>query len=358
VLLITNAFNLIDGLDGLAAGSALFSTIVVLVLSLVVADRFVALLAVTLAGATIGFLRFNFYPASIFLGDSGSLFIGFMLAALALAGSQKAPTMVAVSIPILALGLPILDVALAVARRFVAGRPLFSADRQHIHHKLLTRGLSQRDAVLILYAVTAGFGFLSLVLLQGRAMIAFVLAIAGIGIFLGVQQLRYQEFAELASALQRVARRRQLLANHVAVRHASDMLKEINDFHCICKLLQDTLQPIGFDAVVFRKTGPNGFAADSLPPLDYSSEGTWSFSWTAGRTSEVPWELKLELANGCSEKWGYFSLLRLRSGEPLLIDMNLLSEEFLSALAGAVNRASAHLDAERAQAYVAGSMTD
>jgi UDP-GlcNAc:undecaprenyl-phosphate/decaprenyl-phosphate GlcNAc-1-phosphate transferase len=361
VLLITNAFNLIDGLDGLAAGSALFSTLVVLALSLATSNGFVALLAVALAGATMGFLRFNFHPASIFLGDSGSLFIGFILAALALAGSQKAPTMVAVSIPILALGLPILDVTLAVCRRFVAGRPLFSADRQHIHHKLLTRGLSQRDAVLILYAVTAGFGFLSLVLLQGRAMIAFVLAIVGIGIFLGVQQLRYQEFAELASALQRVARRRQILANHVAIRHACDTLKESKDFHAICKLLEDTLKPIGFDAVMFHKCGPNGFSADSLAPLNYCSDGVWSFFWTEAHADEVAWELKLELcigANGSAEKWGYFSLLRLRSGEPLLIDMNLLSEEFLISLAGAVQRASAHLDTERAQAYVAGSMSD
>jgi UDP-GlcNAc:undecaprenyl-phosphate/decaprenyl-phosphate GlcNAc-1-phosphate transferase len=348
VLLVTNAFNLIDGLDGLAAGSALFSILVVLVVSLVTPNPLVTLLAVALAGATLGFLRFNFHPASIFLGDSGSLFIGFMLAALALAGSQKAPTMVAVSIPILSLGLPILDVTLAVARRFLAGKPLFGADRFHIHHKLLKRGLSQQEAVLILYAVSAAFGFLSLILLQGRAMIAFVLAIAGVGIFLGVQQLRYQEFAELVSVLHRVVRRRQFLANQVAIRHASDMLNETNDFRSICQLLEDTLKPIGFDAVLFRKSGPNGFSADSLQPLRYAEDGTWLFAWGERSCAEVAWELKLELAagnNGTTEKWGYFSLLRACNEEPVLLDVNLLTEKFLKSLAEAVYRASAHLQA-------------
>src|SRR6266481_1445655 len=141
VLLITNAFNLIDGLDGLAAGSAVFTTIVVFVMSLVAPNQLVSFLAIALAGVTLGFLRFNFHPATIFLGDSGSLFIGFMLAGLALAGSQKAPTMVAVAIPVVSLGLPILDVALAVIRRFLAGKPLFEGDKAHIHHKLVKRGL-------------------------------------------------------------------------------------------------------------------------------------------------------------------------------------------------------------------------
>ena len=359
VLLITNAFNLIDGLDGLAAGSALFSIVVVLVVSLVAPNPLVSFLAVVLAGATMGFLRFNFHPASIFLGDSGSLFIGFILAALALAGSQKAPTMIAVSIPILSLGLPILDVTLAVTRRFLSGKPLFSADRLHIHHKLLNLGLSQQQAVLILYAVSAAFGFLSLALLQGRAMIAFVLAIAGMGIFIGVQQLRYHEFAELASAIQRVARRRQALANHVAIRHASDLLDKTNDFPSICCLLKQTLQPIGFDAVLLQKTGPNGFSPESLQPLCYTEDGRWIFSWAEVEAKEAAWELKLELMNGGSERWGYFSLVRLCHAEPLLLDMNLLTADFLKALAAAVSRATAQLescDETRANAYAAGTL--
>ena len=352
VLLITNAFNLIDGLDGLAAGSGLFSTVVVFVMSLIAPNLLVTFLTIALAGATLGFLRFNFHPATIFLGDSGSLFIGFMLAALALAGSEKAPTIVAVAIPVLSLGLPILDVALAVVRRFLAGKPLFEGDKHHIHHKLLKLGLSQRDAVLSLYAVTAGFGFLSLMLLHQRKSIALVLAVTGIGIFLGVQQLRYQEFAELLSILQRVTRRRQILANHVAIRHATEKLRECSDFGSVCQILKDTLEPIGFDAVCFRKSGPNGFSSSLLEPLCYAPDGSWLYSWFGREVAEPPWELKVELNTNSADRWGYVSLIRMSDCASLALDLNLLTGEFRSSLCGAIERASNQVE-ELEQAGVA-----
>ena len=136
VIGITNAFNLIDGLDGLAAGSALFSTLVVFVVAIFNGSSLVSLLTIALAGAILGFLRFNFNPATIFLGNCGSMFIGFMLSALALVGSEKAPTVIAVAIPLVSFGLPILETTISVMRRLISGRPLFSADREHIHHKL------------------------------------------------------------------------------------------------------------------------------------------------------------------------------------------------------------------------------
>src|SRR5262249_14709902 len=121
VMAITNAFNLIDGLDGLAAGSALFSTLVVFVVALV---GNLSLISLALAGAILGFLRYNFNPATIFLGDCGSLFIGFMLSALGLYGAQKAPTIIAVAIPVVSFGLPILETSLSVLRRLIGGRPV------------------------------------------------------------------------------------------------------------------------------------------------------------------------------------------------------------------------------------------
>jgi hypothetical protein len=243
-----------------------------------------------------------------------------------------------VAIPIVSLGFPILDVALAVIRRFLSGKPLFDGDKSHIHHKLVRRGLSQREAVLTLYAVTAGFGFLSLVLLQQRRAVALVLAVMGIGIFLGVQQLRYQEFAELLSVLQRVTRRRQILANHVALRQAAEKLRECHDLGAMCEILQDTLEPIGFDAVRFRKLGENGYCSEMLQPMQYSPDGSWLLSWYAHEIAEPAWELKLDLATDSTKRWGYFSLIRMSNQDSLPLDVNMLTEEFRISLSGAIER--------------------
>ena len=190
VIAITNAFNLIDGLDGLAAGSALFSTLVMFVVAILGNASLLSLITLALAGAVLGFLRYNFNPATIFLGDCGSLFMGFMLSALSLYGAQKAPTIIAVAIPLVSFGLPILETSLSVLRRFISGRPVFTADREHIHHKLLEHGWSHRQVVIILYGVSAVFALLSLFLLWPTgSTLGLVLAVLGTGIWLGVQHL-------------------------------------------------------------------------------------------------------------------------------------------------------------------------
>jgi UDP-GlcNAc:undecaprenyl-phosphate GlcNAc-1-phosphate transferase len=339
VLLITNAFNLIDGLDGLAAGSALFSTVAVFVVSLLAPNPMVTFLTIALAGAILGFLRFNFYPASIFLGDSGSMFIGFMLSALALAGSQKAPTMIAVAIPVISFGLPILDVVLAVVRRFLSGKPLFSGDREHIHHKLLKRGLSQRDAVLVLYAVTAGFALLSLVLLHGSAMLALVLAVIGIGVWLGVQQLGYAEFSELHDLIQRTRDRKQFVANNLEIRHAAESLSSCTDLHMICRVLKKTLQTVGFDGFQFKHSSMDNLPESIFTPMQRNPGGGLQYGWNGTATSDQAWELRLELITGSGYRLGVFSLLRVHIENPLLLDVNLLSYEFRVALSSAVQRA-------------------
>jgi len=122
---ITNAFNLIDGVDGLATGAALFSSFVLVANSLINGNVWVAVVALALSGALAAFLRYNFNPASIFLGDSGALFVGFTLAALSVQGSQKASTAVAVAIPLLAFGLPVVDTGVTIARRLLNGKPVF-----------------------------------------------------------------------------------------------------------------------------------------------------------------------------------------------------------------------------------------
>jgi len=344
VLLITNAFNLIDGLDGLAAGSALFSTAVIFVLSLFAPDPLVTLLAIVLAGVILGFLRLNFHPASIFLGDSGSLFIGFLISALAIAGSQKSPTIVAVTIPLVSLGLPILDTTLAVVRRFIGGKPIFRGDREHIHHKLLSKGLSQREAVLLLYAITAGFGFISLVLFHHASAIALILALTGTAVLIGVQQLRYSEFGVMLSLVQRAAHRREIVANHVAVRNAAELLDSCNDFSSICGVLQKTLQPLGFDGIAFQMSHPNGFSPSSFLPLRHASDGKLLLSWTEHCMDRSPWELRLELIGAPEKHWGYVSLVRISAAEQIPLDVNVLSGELRAALSKAVVRTCTQLE--------------
>jgi UDP-GlcNAc:undecaprenyl-phosphate GlcNAc-1-phosphate transferase len=152
---IINAVNLIDGLDGLAAGVVFFAGITNFAVAYLQGTTFVAIVMATVAGAVLGFLFFNFNPARIFMGDSGSYFLGFVLAVCSIAGPlQKASATVSIAVPIMALGVPIIDTLLAMVRRLLERRPIFSPDRGHIHHRLLDMGITHRRAVLIIYGTT------------------------------------------------------------------------------------------------------------------------------------------------------------------------------------------------------------
>ena len=153
-----------------------------------------AVMAVTLAGVLVGFLRFNFAPASIFLGDAGSLLLGYLLSVLSVQSLQKGPTAVVVLVPILTLGLPILEASVTVARRWlVAGiASVFNADREHIHHRLLALGLTHRRAVLLLWSVCAGFGVLALLAVGARGLgNAAIVAGAALATIVGLRGLGY-----------------------------------------------------------------------------------------------------------------------------------------------------------------------
>lgn len=150
---IVNAMNLIDGLDGLAAGVAFFAGAALFLTSQLDANPMLCLFAAAITGSVLGFLFYNFSPALIFMGDSGSMTIGYTFAAAGLWSTGKRSTLLAVMLPMLALGLPLLDTTLAFLRRTVQGRSPFHSDRRHIHHRLLDLGLSQRQAVLVLYLV-------------------------------------------------------------------------------------------------------------------------------------------------------------------------------------------------------------
>lgn len=195
---MSNAFNLIDGLDGLAAGLALVSTLGLLVAAVIAGRWETAAVAAALAGALVGFLPYNFNPARVFLGDCGSLPVGFVLAAIAVESSIKASATLAVAVPLLALALPILDVGLAVVRRVVRHRPVFEADRHHIHHRLVDMGLTPRRAVVTLYAVAAVFTALALAMATGPGVVVWAsAALVVLLVWAGVRALGYWEVTEI-----------------------------------------------------------------------------------------------------------------------------------------------------------------
>jgi UDP-GlcNAc:undecaprenyl-phosphate GlcNAc-1-phosphate transferase len=151
----SNAFNLIDGLDGLAAGAALFSTLTMIIAGILSHNLTLVLVSIPLAGCLLGFLRYNFNPASVFLGDCGSLTLGFFLGCVGTLWSQKINTFFGFAAPVMALSLPLIDTSLAIARRVLRNRPLFSGDRGHIHHRLLDQGNTPRQVAFVLYGASA-----------------------------------------------------------------------------------------------------------------------------------------------------------------------------------------------------------
>jgi len=160
----TNIINLVDGLDGLAAGISALASLTLFVVSLQQGDVRLMVLPAALAGAAVGFLRYNFNPAKIFMGDAGALFLGFALGAIAIHSVLKSAAAVGVAVPILAVGLPVIDTALAIVRRLASGRSIGEPDRDHLHHRLMRLGLSHRDTVLVLWAVSASLGLAAVVI--------------------------------------------------------------------------------------------------------------------------------------------------------------------------------------------------
>jgi len=160
---ITNAVNLIDGLDGLAAGTSTIAALTLAIVGYTQGELLMTVLSLMLAAATLGFLKYNFYPAQIFMGDSGSMFLGFNLSALAIMGFVKSITVISVFVPILILGIPIFDTLFAIIRRYFNGQPIFQADKEHLHHCLLNKGFTHKQTVLVIYAINlllAGTGVL------------------------------------------------------------------------------------------------------------------------------------------------------------------------------------------------------
>jgi len=251
---MSNAFNLIDGLDGLAAGVGLFSTTTLFIACAINQRWEIAVIAAALGGALLGFLRYNFNPASVFLGDSGALFVGFALAGIAVRGSMKSSAAIAVAAPVLALAVPILDASIAVFRRFVRGDALFRADGDHIHHRLLRMGLTPRRVVILLYGVAACFGALSLLTMTAKSQVVGLVVIAtSIITWIGVQQLGYAEFSEMQRAFRHgLGNERRAVGNNVYLAALRDQFVAASDLDRLWGVLTDAAKRLQFDRAELR----------------------------------------------------------------------------------------------------------
>lgn len=251
----TNAFNLIDGVDGLAVGVGLLATTTTLIAALLEHNIALAIATVPLVGALLGVLRFNFNPASIFLGDSGSLFIGFLLGCDGVLWSQKSATMLGMTAPLIALSIPLLDTGLAIIRRFLRRQPIFGADRAHIHHKLLARGLTPRRVVVLLYIVCGLCAVLSLLQSFGHERFGgAIIVLFCAGALFGVQQLGYAEFDMARRIMLAGNFRRHLNAELQLSTFRDDLAAAVTPDQC-WELLQHAYSDFGFNEIRFKLGG-------------------------------------------------------------------------------------------------------
>lgn len=353
---ITNAFNLIDGIDGLATGAALFSSLVILGVALSGGHHVMIVVTIGLCGALAGFLRYNFNPASIFLGDSGALFIGFLLAALSLMGAQKATTTIAVITPMLAFGLPVVDTTITMARRLIGGRPLFQGDGEHIHHMLLARGWSQRRVVLILYLVCAVFGLLAALSTKTSSPVTgFVLFVITAVAVVTVGQLRYHEVAELRAGVKRtVGDRRNRVANNIRVRRAGLALSKATTLNQLFEAVTNMLEfeQFAYANIQLGQPGHSDWterafvASEQRRPLQRIefTNGRVVWSWKQKSVDENGvlgsssyWCFRLPLSTATGE-WGWMNFYRPLAGPPLLLDMNYLAGFLRTELSEAAER--------------------
>jgi UDP-GlcNAc:undecaprenyl-phosphate GlcNAc-1-phosphate transferase len=353
---IANAFNLIDGLDGLASGAALFSSLVILGVSVSQERTLTIVVALVLCGALAGFLRYNFNPASIFLGDSGSLFTGFLLAALSVIGTQKATTAVAIVVPILAFGFPVVDTAMTMGRRLVSRKPVFEGDKEHIHHMLLARGWSQRRAALVLYGVCALFGLVALMFpATGSKLTGFMLFVISVAVIIAVGHLRYHEVDELRAGVKRtVGDRRLRVANNIRVRRSALALSKASDLH---EMFEATRHLLDFGEFSFANAQVGQAGRAEINERAYRASlqrhpkqllelrnGRVFWCWSEKDDEDLPsrsdWCIRLPLVKDGVD-WGWLNFYRNADSEPLLVDTNYLADlfrrEFTDATARILN---------------------
>jgi UDP-GlcNAc:undecaprenyl-phosphate GlcNAc-1-phosphate transferase len=265
LVLCSNAVNLIDGVDGLATGVGLFAAFTMLLAAFLENNFPLAVATVPLVGCLLGFLRYNFNPATIFLGDSGSLLLGFLLGCFGIRWSEKSATILGMTAPLMALSIPLLDTGLAVLRRFLRGTPIFAGDRGHIHHRLLDRGMTPRKVALIFYALCSLAAVFSLCMMAGRNFQGLVILLFCAAAWIGIQHLGYVELGVAGRMFLDGAFRRMLSAQINLQQYEQRLLAAATPQECWA-LVEDAAREFGFERVRLQIGGYVFGCGSEQPP--------------------------------------------------------------------------------------------
>jgi UDP-GlcNAc:undecaprenyl-phosphate GlcNAc-1-phosphate transferase len=315
---ITNAFNLLDGADGVAAGSAFFAATAVFIMSVTLGHPGIGLVAAALAGALLGFLPFNFPPARAFLGDSGSMSTGFLLAGLAVEGSTKGPTLVAIAVPLVAFGVPVFDTTITLIRRLVRGA---------------RSGLSPRQVVGVIYAGSAAFALAAMMFINpGVRSYAVALLMIGAGVWVISRYLHLHELNELARLARRGVLQPRAIAANVELRRATERLSSARTLDDLKEGLAILLSRSEFDAVLLM-VAPAGERRGQAK-VWHLSDGRFVEERPERHPDE--WEVVCPF-----EGAGWIGELHLRrrlGRRSLLLDLNLLLELVQPTLSTAAKR--------------------
>lgn len=336
---VSNAFNLIDGSDGVAGGAAAFASLAMGIVFALNGDPLGALMATVLVGAILGFLFFNFPPATVFMGDCGSLFLGFTLGSLAVITTQKEATIVAVAIPIVAFGVPLLDTTIAIVRRFLRHEPIFAPDRGHIHHRLRDLGLSSRGVAVMLYIACAGCASLSMALAApSRTSVLPVFVVAGAVLVVVVQRLRVPEITELARVVHRGFQQRSVISHNVRVHGLVAGLREASSGHDVVEAFRTAFAGSEFSSVELWVDRTSGVGLRGASDVRRHEDGyLMRLGFERVLHPEQEFEIRVPLWRDGS-RLGRLSFYRPSSGRRLYTDVRLVAQDLAPVLGRALRR--------------------
>jgi UDP-GlcNAc:undecaprenyl-phosphate GlcNAc-1-phosphate transferase len=289
-----NAFNLIDGLDGVAVGVGIFATATAFLSAIFSGNIALALMTAPLLGALLGFLPYNFSPASIFMGDCGSITVGFLLGCFGIIWSQKAATILGMTAPLIALAIPLLDTALAISRRFLRRQPIFGADRGHIHHRLLARGFTPRRVAYMIYAGAGVVASLAILLSSSRAGSVPLLVFCAV-VWLAVQYLGYEEF-DAARHVIFGGMFRRVLSGNLSVRQLERSLQSAATLDECWGVLLQASRDFGFSTATLRVHGREFTAVIT----EASPADCWCLSIPVDGSGRLDWSVPFRMQSNAS----------------------------------------------------------